>query len=108
MSTDTLVSASTDTNVQSIRSVGILGPSAAVAGTPHVVTWIPLTMWTENPHVWESGVFPRTAERPMDAEPLLSLAVAVAAERSLNGVLQTLVQGLALHPGVALARVWLL
>jgi hypothetical protein len=32
----------------------------------------------------------------MDTEPLLTLAVEVAAERSLQGVLQTLVQGLAL------------
>ncbi len=44
----------------------------------------------------------------MDTEPLLTLALDVAAERSLNGVLQTIVQGLALQPGVALARIWLL
>src|SRR5882672_3207640 len=44
----------------------------------------------------------------MEAEQLLSLALDVAAERSLNGVLQTIVQGLALQPGVALARIWLL
>jgi len=44
----------------------------------------------------------------MDTEPLLSLALDVAAERSLSGVLQTIVQGLALQPGVALARIWLL
>ena len=44
----------------------------------------------------------------MDAHRLLSLAVAVAAERSLDGVLRTIVQGLAAHPGVALARIWLL
>ena len=43
----------------------------------------------------------------MEAERLLSLAVAVAAERSLQSVLQTIVQGLASHPGVALARIWL-
>jgi len=43
----------------------------------------------------------------MEAERLLSLAVAVAAERTVQGVLQTIVQGLASHPGVALARVWL-
>jgi len=44
----------------------------------------------------------------MEADRLMSLAVAVAAERSLQGVLQTIVQGLASHPGVALARIWLL
>ena len=44
----------------------------------------------------------------MDADRLLSLAVAVAAERNLQDVLQTIVRGLASHPGVALARIWLL
>src|SRR5687767_14347431 len=44
----------------------------------------------------------------MEADRLLSLAVAVAAERNFQGVLQTIVQGLASHPGVALARIWLL
>jgi len=43
----------------------------------------------------------------MEADRLLSLAVAVAAEQNLQGVLQTIVQGLASHPGVALARIWL-
>jgi PAS domain S-box-containing protein len=43
----------------------------------------------------------------MEADRLLSLSVAVAAERSLQRVLQTIVQGLAAHPGVALARIWL-
>src|SRR2546425_160057 len=43
----------------------------------------------------------------MEADRLLSLAVDVAAERNLQGVLQTIVQGLASHPGVALARIWL-
>jgi len=42
----------------------------------------------------------------MEADRLLSLAVAVAAERNLQGVLQTIVQGLASQPGVALARIW--
>src|SRR5262249_33870880 len=42
----------------------------------------------------------------MDADRLLSLAVAVAAERDFQGVLQTIVQGLASQPGVALARIW--
>ena len=42
----------------------------------------------------------------MEAERLLSLSVAVAAERNLQGVLQTIVQGLASQPGVALARIW--
>ena len=40
----------------------------------------------------------------MEAERLLSLAVVVAAERTVQGVLQTIVQDLASHPGVALAR----
>ena len=44
----------------------------------------------------------------MDADRLLSLAVTVASEHNLQGVLQTIVQGLASHPGVALARIWLL
>ena len=44
----------------------------------------------------------------MEDDRLLSLAVAVAAERNLQDVLQTIVQGLASHPGVALARIWLL
>jgi len=44
----------------------------------------------------------------MEADRLLSLAVAVAAERDSQGVLQTIVQGLASHPGVAIARIWLL
>jgi transcriptional regulator with GAF, ATPase, and Fis domain len=43
----------------------------------------------------------------MEADRLLSLSVAVAAEQNLQGVLQTIVQGLASHPGVALARIWL-
>jgi transcriptional regulator with GAF, ATPase, and Fis domain len=43
----------------------------------------------------------------MEADRLLSLAVAVAAERNFQGVLQTIVEGLASHPGVALARIWL-
>ena len=44
----------------------------------------------------------------MEAERLLALAVAVSAERTLPRVLQIIVQGLAAHPGVALARIWLL
>lgn len=43
----------------------------------------------------------------MEAERLMNLAVAVAAERNLQGVLHSVVQGLASHPGVALARIWL-
>ena len=43
----------------------------------------------------------------MEADRLLSLAVAVAAERNFQGVLRAIVQGLASHPGVALARIWL-
>ncbi len=37
----------------------------------------------------------------------MSLAVSVAAERDIQGVLQAIVHGLASHPGVALARIWL-
>ena len=44
----------------------------------------------------------------MEAERLLALAVEVAAERTLPRVLEIIVQGLAAHPGVALARIWLL
>src|SRR5260370_22633925 len=43
----------------------------------------------------------------MEGDRLLSLAVDVAAGRNLPGMLQTIVQGLASHPGVALARIWL-
>ena len=46
--------------------------------------------------------------RTMQAEPLLSLAVTVAGEQSLGGVLEGIVRGLATQPGVALARIWLL
>jgi len=44
----------------------------------------------------------------MEAERLLALAVEVAAERTLPRVLEIIVRGLAAHPGVALARIWLL
>ena len=44
----------------------------------------------------------------MIAEPILSLAVSVAAEHSVQGVLNTIVRGLAAQPHVALARIWLL
>jgi len=44
----------------------------------------------------------------MLAEPTLSLAVSVAAEHSVQGVLNTIVHGLAAQPHVALARTWLL
>ena len=44
----------------------------------------------------------------MQAEPILSLAVTVAGEQSVQGALHTIVRGLAAQPGVALARVWLL
>ncbi|HEY6197736.1 MAG TPA: sigma 54-interacting transcriptional regulator [Candidatus Binatia bacterium] len=43
----------------------------------------------------------------MLAEPVLSLAVSVAAERGVQGVLNTIVRGLAAQPYVALARIWL-
>jgi formate hydrogenlyase transcriptional activator len=44
----------------------------------------------------------------MRAESLLSLAVDVAGEQSLQGVLTAIVHGLAAQPDVALARIWLL
>jgi PAS domain S-box-containing protein len=42
------------------------------------------------------------------AEPLLSLAAAVAGEHSTEDVLNSIVHGLAAQTGVALARIWLL
>src|SRR5215475_3943098 len=42
------------------------------------------------------------------AESLLSLAVTVTSEQRVDSVLQSIVQGLAAQPGVALARIWLL
>jgi PAS domain S-box-containing protein len=42
------------------------------------------------------------------AEPLLALAVTVTSEQRVDAVLQSIVQGLASQPGVALARIWLL
>src|SRR5215469_10275248 len=42
------------------------------------------------------------------AGPLLSLAVTVTSEQCVESVLQSIVQGLASQPGVALARIWLL
>jgi PAS domain S-box-containing protein len=42
------------------------------------------------------------------AEPLLALAVTVTSEQRVESVLQSIVQGLASQPGVALARIWLL
>jgi PAS domain S-box-containing protein len=42
------------------------------------------------------------------AESLLSLAVTVTSEQRVESVLQSIVQGLASQPGVALARIWLL
>src|SRR5215813_1655132 len=41
-------------------------------------------------------------------EPLLALAVTVTSEQRVESVLQSIVQGLATQPGVALARIWLL
>jgi PAS domain S-box-containing protein len=43
----------------------------------------------------------------MLAEPVLSLAVSVAAERGVQGVLDTIVRGLAAQPFIALVRIWL-
>ena len=42
------------------------------------------------------------------ADRLLSLAVTVTSEQRVESVLQSIVQGLASQPGVALARIWLL
>jgi PAS domain S-box-containing protein len=42
------------------------------------------------------------------AESLLSLAVTVTSEERVESVLQSIVQGLAAQPGMALARIWLL
>ena len=42
------------------------------------------------------------------AESLLSLAVTVTSEQRVESVLQSIVQGLASQPGMALARIWLL
>ncbi len=44
----------------------------------------------------------------MQAEPLLSLAATVAGEHATHEVLKSTVDGLAVQPGVALARIWLL
>jgi GAF domain-containing protein len=44
----------------------------------------------------------------VQAEPLLFLAVTVAGEHSVQGVLHNIVKGLASQPGIALARIWLL
>ena len=44
----------------------------------------------------------------MQPEPLLALAATVAGEHSTRSALDTIVQGLAKQPGIALARIWLL
>jgi formate hydrogenlyase transcriptional activator len=44
----------------------------------------------------------------LEAEVLLSIAVAVTSEQRVESVLQKTVHGLAAQPGVALARIWLL
>jgi len=41
------------------------------------------------------------------AEPLLSLAAQVAGEHRATDVLDAIVRGLSIEPGVALARIWL-
>jgi len=41
------------------------------------------------------------------AEPLLALAVTVTSQERVESVLESIVQGLATQPGVALARIWL-
>src|SRR5262245_32560762 len=42
----------------------------------------------------------------MEADRLMSLAASVAAERDVRGVLQTIVRGIASHPGAALSPIW--
>jgi hypothetical protein len=44
----------------------------------------------------------------VQAEPLLSLAASVTSEHHIRDVLDAIVRGLAIQPGVALARIWLL
>jgi hypothetical protein len=44
----------------------------------------------------------------VQVEALLSLSLSVAAEQSVQGVLDRIVRGLAAQPGVALAGIWLL
>lgn len=44
----------------------------------------------------------------MNPEALQAVALAVAAERSVDRILTSIVEGLAAQPGVALARVWLI
>ncbi|MBX7223544.1 MAG: sigma 54-interacting transcriptional regulator [Blastocatellia bacterium] len=44
----------------------------------------------------------------MELEPLQSLALAIAQERSVETVLTFIAQGLAAQPGIALARLWLI
>jgi transcriptional regulator with GAF, ATPase, and Fis domain len=46
-------------------------------------------------------------ETSLTAEPLLSLAANITSEHRVDSVLQSIVQGLASQPGVALARIWL-
>jgi hypothetical protein len=50
----------------------------------------------------------RGVDMLLAAEPLLSLAVTVTSEQRVESVLRNIVQGLALQPGLALARIWLL
>ena len=50
----------------------------------------------------------RVVDMLLAAEPLLSLAVTVTSEQRVESVLRNIVQGLALQPGLALARIWLL
>ena len=53
----------------------------------------------------ESAALRRILLQP---EPLLALAATVAGEHSTRSALDTIVQGLAKQPGIALARIWLL
>src|SRR5712664_2279816 len=95
------------------NSTSMIGPRPSLSPCSAASsTWtdVSLTSWTKAEHVYAFlGLLPtcRGAALLMDGDRLLSLAVDVAAARDLQGVLQTITQGLASHPGVALARIWL-
>ena len=73
---------------------------------------MPLPFVKEGLELGQKGVAHKSREgfvgTSLAAEPLLSLAVTVTLEQRIESVLQSIVQGLASQPGVALARIWLL
>jgi len=73
---------------------------------------VPLPFVKEGLELGQKGVAHKSREgfvgTSLAAEPLLSLAVTVTLEQRIESVLQSIVQGLASQPGVALARIWLL